>query len=271
MELEFIAFHRERNFDRIHEYVAGNYIHMVTILLDNGYDIRNVTEGKKSLVYYALNNGHLEMFDLLVSRGADITRSEDVLLHIACSKGYHSIIIRLLKCINPNRMGLYHNWTSPLHLAVQYNNINIAILLLNNKANPNIIDELKRTPLFHITSSEMGHILLNYGANIYAKDYRNDYCIFNVCSDALSALIHDPVLLNSTNNDGDTLLHKLIDEMYYCCDNTKPIQLLLDAACDLSLKNSNGYTPQEYALLRHYPEIASLIEHYETIPIKEPM
>lgn len=256
---------------------------MVTLLLDNGFDIREVREGRKSLVFCALDNGHQEMFDLLVAKGADITRKEDVLLHIACNRGYYDLVVELLKHIDPNRLGpyndqkIYHNNSaqryqsnSPLHVAVKTNNIDIAQLLLDHGSNPNIQDDYGRTPLFELQSQEMAQLLLNYHPDLYIKDLDGDYFIIEVPSQVWPLFIHDTELLNSKTSNGASLLHMAIAKQRYrfLGNQIKTITMLLDAGCDLSLTNKKGCTPRAYAIRKNLPDIASLIAQYEDVPIK---
>ncbi|KAJ5076861.1 serine/threonine-protein kinase sty8-like [Anaeramoeba ignava] len=116
---------------------------------------------------------------------------------------------------------------TPIHLALQENKKEIAIYLVENGANLNIIDNNGLTPLMiavDIRSRDMVELLLGYGANVDAID---EY--------------------------GETCLHKAIDQ------NSKIAHLLLSYGANPFFKDNDNAIPLNYATNKG---VASFLERY---------
>lgn len=280
MDTEFIIFNQRNKFSHAKEYVIQNCLQLVTVLLDHGLNVNQIDQYNKSLVYHALDKNQLQMFDLLVHRGADLRRPEDYLLHVACSNGYYSVVEQLLKIIDPNILAQrFSDLEMPLHTTVATNHIDIVRLLLSHGANPNgptMVGydfrqlQADKTPLFYVNDPEIAKLLLEHGADPHIKNLAGEYCIFHMVGDSLKIFLNDPILLNSKNKEGETLLHQAIGfrNYYYNIDH---ITMLVNAGIDLSLKDKNGYTPKEFAIDRGFGDVVDVIQQYEEMPdIKEP-
>ena len=75
---------------------------------------------------------------------------------------------------------------TPLHIACQVNNGNmpIVMLLLNNKANPNAMNIIERTPLHFAGGSgrpDIGSKLIEFGAKSDAMDVHGESFLHYIC------------------------------------------------------------------------------------------
>nr|WIK87306.1 ankyrin repeat family protein [Oriental turtle dovepox virus] len=93
----------------------------------------------------------------------------------AAALGYTEIVRLLISYkSNVNKQDRLYK-KAALHMAVQNNDYNITRMLLENGANPNLVDFEMSTPmhialLFNPTNSNMVSMLLKYGSDIHLKD-----------------------------------------------------------------------------------------------------
>eukprot|EP01156_Anaeramoeba_ignava_P023382 Anaeramoba_ignava/c21502_g1_i1.p1 GENE.c21502_g1_i1~~c21502_g1_i1.p1 ORF type:complete len:465 (-),score=129.03 c21502_g1_i1:128-1522(-) len=116
---------------------------------------------------------------------------------------------------------------TPIHLALQENKREIAIYLVENGANLNIIDNNGLTPLMiavDIPSRDMVELLLLHGANV---DAINEY--------------------------GETCLHKVIDQ------NSKIAHLLMSYGANPFFKDNDNAIPRDYVTNKG---VLSFLERY---------
>jgi ankyrin repeat protein len=143
-------------------------------------------------IFQAIYTGDLKDVCALVDAGADVnltTESErwPPLLQ-ACCLGKTDIATFLIdKGANVNwKDHSHHEQRTPLALAIQYNNVELARYLLKNGADPNQTTEDENTPLLFATtwnSYEMVPILLEAGANVNQGDYDGFTPLMIACVD----------------------------------------------------------------------------------------
>ena len=92
----------------------------------------------------------------------------------------------------------------------------MTLLLLKNKANPNILNIYGATPLHHIQDPEILNLLVKGGARVTIPDNQNSepihYSFMN--PNKLSFLIKAQADVNATNNKGETLLMIMCNHPY---------------------------------------------------------
>lgn len=131
-------------------------------------------EGARTPLQLATQQGHIEIFKLLVSKGADIHEkheSKGNLLGLAASRGRYEIVQYLLNAGMKTEAKDEHSWTA-LHEAAFEGNGEVVKLLIEAGANIKARNRDKQSPL--ILSARNGcleatRILLDSGANIQAK------------------------------------------------------------------------------------------------------
>ena len=128
-----------------------------------------------SLLHVAARNQNYQICKMLIEFGADVNMLNVVgqtSLQIAEAKLNFDICRLLVKKRKEKKI----RYNKALHIGVRENDIN-ACIIDNDSINVNEIDEKMRTPL-HVAiifaSDEICDLLLEYGADVFAKDINND-------------------------------------------------------------------------------------------------
>lgn len=152
---------------------------IVFFLKNNGADINAESANKTTALYHAVEENHVDMVKLLLEWGANtavINKSaiehKFTPLHVACKNGSQEIVKLLLENKVEVNAQAWHNKT-PLHLAIQYQHLNVVQFLLyygaDTEALCNTWAEEKLTPL-HLAcehkNSKIVLALLNKKVNI---------------------------------------------------------------------------------------------------------
>lgn len=140
------------------------------------------------------------------------------------------------------------NGDTLLHTAVEYDNINIAELFLEN---PNIdreaLNEQGETALFYVKSEAMLDLLISYYFDTEVENQNGYFPIHlaasNDCSEVLVALISRyKVSANQKTRDGVTPLHLAAEKNHYAT-----VDLLLQFGADVDAQTESGFTPLHFA------------------------
>ncbi|KAL7960524.1 ankyrin repeat-containing domain protein [Trichoderma compactum] len=181
-------------------------------------------EGKKAL-HYAAENGHVRIVELLLSLGAE-------------------------------KDPVYQNGQTPLALAAQNGEAEIAAqlgkiemtkaLLGNHKVEPNVTGECRRNALHYMatgaqTSTEIAELLIEAGTNPLASD-NNGWLAIHLASKAGNIPLLELLLrLNSETvqaktDDGRSVLH-------FGIGSAECVECLLNHKADGNIRNGSGRTP----------------------------
>jgi len=130
------------------------------LLIDSGGNVNNVASkwGWAPLHWWSAYGGDKDVFDLFVSKGADVnirTNEEETILHLLVQRGREPDQVKfvLSRGVDINAVDAC-GWTA-LHRAVLYNLPEIVDLLIDEGADVNLKDSDGRTALF--LSKERGH------------------------------------------------------------------------------------------------------------------
>ena len=174
----------------------------------------------------ALGNGHLDLAQFLLDRGADGKNGGEVDqtgLYIASSRGYADVVRWLIDrgadlnaiCHDDDENGEDVEWT-PLHVAIYRGIPSIARTLLEHGANPNSPDNHGATAL-HLPLRRRGimevELLIEYGANVDVRE-----------------------------EDGWTPLHEAAYQL-----NLEIVVVLLNCGSDPHAQTNEGETPIQLA------------------------
>ena len=137
-----------------------------------------------------------------------------------------------------------YDGNSPLHVAVENGNLEIAQILLSAGAKIDSKNSQKRTPLMMLdedATPELVNLLLGYGAKIDAADKKKNTALILASAyagkDVIQILISAGANVNAVNKQGETALMNAAEN-----DETEIIQLLLGAGADANARNRDGKT-----------------------------
>lgn len=146
----------------------------------------------------------------------------------------------------------------PLHLAAHLGNKDIAELLLNKGADPNLsvdFGNTESTALYYAVISgdiEMVRLLINYGANVNFERFAGDTLLHLACrrnfKEIPKLLIDAGANVNAKSHPQDT---PLWNAAFFCSKDV--IYLLLDAGADTSIRGgSHCELPGKITRVHHY-------------------
>ncbi|XP_072046689.1 nuclear factor NF-kappa-B p105 subunit-like [Amphiura filiformis] len=133
--------------DTIMAFAASKgYTPICRILIEDGNaDVSSSNKSGFTPLHHASMNGHESSCQLLLSKSADLNNSKTfngfTPLHYAALRGHYNVCVILLTGgSDPNTK--CHDGATPLLLAVQTNDKQICKLLMDNKANQNLTDDV---------------------------------------------------------------------------------------------------------------------------------
>jgi hypothetical protein len=145
---------------------------------------------------------------------------------------------------NVNQKDENFNSITPLFLAVENGNVEIAEMLLNFRARVNARDAGRQTPLMRLdedASPALVNLLIKHGAKINLADKDGNSALILAARTAkpevLQILIRHSANLNAQNGEGRSALMEAADE-----DNLENVRALLEAGANVNLKDEDGET-----------------------------
>ncbi|MCX8166571.1 MAG: ankyrin repeat domain-containing protein [Candidatus Micrarchaeota archaeon] len=150
------------------------------------------------------------------------------------------LVERLLK-LGANIDARDSDGNTGLHLAVLSGNSSLVNYLLSLGANPNLLNKRKESPLLLAAYDEaITYLLMINGADIMITDSQGRtllyYALKNSNFELAEELINAGIDINHKDHNGDTVLMSFIHRI-------DVVKFLLSYGPDLSVRNSNGYTP----------------------------
>ena len=133
---------------------------------------------------------------------------------------------------------------TPLFIAVENGNVEIARMLLEFGAKINQRDSERQTPLMRLdddSNTEMVGLLLQYGAKIDAEDKEGNTALILAAeygnAEVVAALLKGDPEVNVANEEGQTALMNAASN-----DDLEVVRLLLNAGAEVNAKNNDGET-----------------------------
>lgn len=247
------------------EAVSQGDVVAVEHLLDQGDDLVNrMDDNSRTPLHHAASIGHVEVAELLLTRGADINvqdyRGETPLIG-AVLADQQSLVAFLLQ--QGARIDVRdHYERTALHLVSrQTGNHVVTRQLLEKGANPNLRDRFDDTPLQLAAWRGYGEVvdlLLDAGAEVTAvgRDgkYLTIYAVQHGLLRLFDMLVEKGADLALRNTEGGSFLHTAAQ------GGAVPIiDVLLERGADINEQDRYGWTPLHYAAVKGRREAAALL------------
>ncbi|XP_063974684.1 ankyrin repeat domain-containing protein 6 isoform X2 [Diachasmimorpha longicaudata] len=225
--------------EKVRQAAARGEIALLARLLSDGIKPLPDESGISPL-QKAAAEGHLEVVELLLKYGANISYQDNVhgdsALHEAAWRGYSKTVALLAKALGTQRAPLHARniaGFAPLHLACQNGHNQTCRELLLAGCNPDLQNNYGDTPLH--TSARYGH------------------------AGVTRILISGLCRVSEQNKNGDTALH-----IAAAMSRRKLTRILLEAGCEHSLRNKQGETAKDIAKRKKLTEILAIINKYRS-------
>ena len=156
---------------------------------------------------------------------------------------------------------------TPLCAACETGHETVVTLLLNNGADPNVVDKTYSSPLYLVCErgeTKIAKLLLSHGANPN-MEATDKYPIHAACSgqhyDLLKLLLEHKTDVAVRDKRGKTALHYAVGSGYHHSANAC-LQLLLDGGADVNVMSKDGETPFSVACSKGLTSaVAQMLEH----------
>ncbi|XP_046561651.1 ankyrin repeat domain-containing protein 50-like [Haliotis rubra] len=204
--------------------------------------------------------GQKDVFDLLVSNGADLTlvdaKNEGV-LYYACKGSNTSIVQHLIKVCDINQR--LSDGLTPVMLAALCGQKDVFDLLVSNAADLTLVDDDDNSVLHYAcqggNTSIVQHLITACDINKKGRDGRTPVMLAAVCGqkDVFDLLVSNAADLTLVDAKNEGVLH-------YACQggNTSIVQHLI-RVCDINKKGRDGRTPVLVAALCSQKDVFDLL------------
>ncbi|GAB0094139.1 Ankyrin repeat [Sergentomyia squamirostris] len=232
-------------------------------------------DGRQPLLW-AASAGSEKAVLALVKAGARIESCDKdglTALHCAASRGHTGCIDTLIGLCGAPTDLIDSNGCTALHYAVTLGHADATALLLDLEADPNRQDRKGRTPAHCGCAKgqfETVKMLDARNANLWLRNARGDLPVHEAAVSGRRELIQwlleqQPKHINTTSNDGRTLLHIAAGN-----DNTDNCKMLLDFGADVNsiYRTSRNVvmTPLDCALQKGYRSTAKFLQLHGGLP-----
>ncbi|KAM6936992.1 ankyrin repeat domain-containing protein 26 [Xenentodon cancila] len=231
-------------------------------VLSAGYDLK---EKDLSKVHKAAHQGDLAKLKQLAKKNDvnQLDKENRAPLHIACASGHAEVVQFLVEsranldlCDNQSR--------SALMKAVQGQHEHCVSILLENHAGPNLVDINGNTALHlaaNIPSVSTAVLLLQHGAEINAQN-KEGFTPLTVAVredhiEMVEFLLKEAADINSVDQDQRSPLMLAAGN-----GQINMVKLLLHFHADITLKDTKGWSADDYAVMNgHHPCSLLIIDH----------
>jgi hypothetical protein len=242
----------ETMIDAVAVYAGGETVQAVSLKIAETTAVVNVA-GEETLQYESVTTGVILLIEYRSGLHQAVFEEDLEKVSYFISKGG-----------NVNQKDKNFSRITPLFLAVENGNAEIAETLLNFRAKINVRDDNRQTPLMRLdedASVDLVNVLIRYGAkvNLFDKD-KNTALILAARSakpEVLRVLINHGANLNAQNSEGRTALMEAAD-----ADNLENVRALVEAGANINLKDNDGETALD---LTTEEEIGKLLAAYGAI------
>lgn len=227
---------------------------LIRMLIDRGADINVVTSHMRTPLIIACQHNMQEAAVELIEQGADVTaRTEDgtTALHLASANSFEIVQMLIERGADVNAVTVSGDLqgATPLHIACEFGQTEIASLLIEKGANINSRLHNGQPPLINACKSgnaEIVQILLEHGADATLTSSGNTsalhVAVMTGSIDIVRLLIAKSDI-NFQNQEGNAALH-----IAYGVENNEIIQELIKNGADKDIVNLKNEKPMEYKM-----------------------
>ncbi|XP_048244163.1 uncharacterized protein LOC124111237 [Haliotis rufescens] len=239
--------------------IGGNKAIVQHVLSPSNINTRG--EGGHTPVMVAAGKGHKSVFDLLVSKKADLTLLDDhgdSLLHLACIGSNTAIVQHVLSPSNINTRG--QNGRTPVMAAAVAGHQSVFDLLVSKKADLTLVDN-HGDSLLHLAciggnAAIVQHVLSPSNINTRGQNGRTPVMAATVAGhqSVFDLLESKKADLTLVDNHGDSFLH-----LACIGGNTAILQHVLSPS-NINTRGQNGRTPVMAAAVAGHQSVFDLLE-----------
>lgn len=225
--------------------VSSNNKDVVELLLENGAIIE-----KNNILHYAKSK---EMAEFLISLGADINGENGYgtpLSQYVSTTGTPLNLIKFIIDSGANIKAKNSDGKTPLHVAVEFHNIDYVKVLIERGADLEAKDNNGNTPIMRLNPSrrgakEMLKLLIANGADVNAKDNWDNTLLhfvakFSSVESFIELLIKHGANVNAKDSGGNTPLH-----ISAYNDILSTSRAFIDLGADVFALNNSKETPED--------------------------
>ena len=263
--------------DALHEAVRGSHAEIMNDLLDNGASINaKNTEGGRTPLHVAAEEGKPEMVHLLLLRGADkdaFDTRKDTPLYAATLHGHVTAALALLAGGAGVSTACGGGGRSVLHMAAKEGHVDILRAAIEHGADVDAADREECTALHiaaHHNRAKAIDVLVQAGADIQVRDSNGSTPLLcaarSVSLEALTALLKHDKCVNKTDRDFRTPLHFATRPRSTGTRAVAVVDLLLRSGADETLADREGNTAEDIISSCGYnPKCSQMNIHLEYI------
>ena len=236
--------------------LMNRHLELVRILLDHGADVNAATTDNYTPLHQASSGGHINVVWLLLEHGADVharDESQSTPLHYAPNPETVHLLIKHGADIQARDEGQL----TPLHVASSRANVETVQLLIENGADVHARDESQLTPLLHAKNAETMQLLIKYGADVHARDESQSTPLHLASASSrvnaiiVRLLIENGADIHARDESQSTPLHY--------AHNGETLQLLIEHGADVHTRDESQSTPLHHASSRNNAKTVQLL------------
>ncbi len=225
----------------LHRSIKLGDIHLMKILIGNGYDIDESDNHNKNPLLLALEIQNVDFLKLLLQHEATV--KEEHIEVASALKSYNYLQILLQPTVTNTKLNKTRN-TVLLSTAIS-GNLHLLKVLIENSADVNSKDKGGQTPLHK--SAENGHLeclkyLIEIKANPNAEDKHSQTPVHKSAEnghlECLKYLIESKADVNAKDDKGQTPLYKSAEK-----GHLELMKCLIENKGDVNAKDDEGQTP----------------------------
>ncbi|XP_067653405.1 ankyrin repeat domain-containing protein 50-like [Haliotis asinina] len=242
-------------------------VETVKLILDlDVVDVNYRGHYSRTPVMAAALNGHRDVVEFLVGRGADVSLVDgggDNILHYACYNGDVEMVklILDLDVVDVNYRGHYSR--TPVMAAAVNGHWDVVEFLVGRGADVSLVDRVGDNILHYACDGgDVETVKLILDLDVVDVNYRGHYSRTPVMAaavnghwDVVEFLVGRGADVSLVDRVGDNILH-------YACDggDVEMVKLILDLdVVDVNARNNNGYTAADIARRRRHQRVLDLL------------